>query len=67
MLNTQSARRDAEAALMRADLIEPRPELEREPFHFAQEYRDMALRHVWTRNQAIVAARFRDSRDSLQG
>ena len=34
--------------LERSNMVEPRPELEREPFHFSQEFHDVALRHVWT-------------------
>ena len=44
-------------ALERANLaVEPRPETEREPFHFSAEYRDVALRHVWTMARAAEAA-----------
>ena len=34
--------------LERSNMVEPRPEPEREPFHFSQEFRDVALRHAWT-------------------
>lgn len=51
---------DLQAALEKANMIEPRPETEREPFHFSSEYRDVALRHVWTRNQAAIAAEVRE-------
>jgi len=36
-------------------MIEPRPEAEGEPFHFTAEFRDVALRHVWTLNRASEA------------
>jgi hypothetical protein len=39
--------------LERANMtVEPRPELESEPFHFSDTYRDVALRHVWSQNVA---------------
>lgn len=42
-----------EQDLIRANMVvEPRPEGETEPFHFSEVYRDVALRHVWTRAQA---------------
>ena len=42
-----------EQDLIRANMVvEPRPEGETEPFHFSAEFRDVALRHVWTRAQA---------------
>jgi len=46
---------DLELALPRANMIEPRPEAEGEPFHFSAEFRDVALRHVWTLNRASEA------------
>lgn len=47
--------------LERANMtVEPRPELESEPFHFSDTYRDVALRHVWTRNLAAIAAEVRE-------
>lgn len=52
---------DFDSAMERANMVEPRPELEREPFHFSAEFRDVALRHVWTlsaaRNAREVAER----------
>ncbi len=50
----------AQADLARANMVEPRPEWEAEPFHFSQEFKDVALRHVWTRNQAAIAAEVRE-------
>lgn len=41
-------------------LVEPRPEAEVEPFHFSAEYRDVALRHVWTVARAAEAAQIRE-------
>lgn len=39
--------------LERANMVvEPRPEGETEPFHFSQEFKDVALRHVWTQSVA---------------
>ena len=49
-----------EQDLIMANMIEPRPEMENEPFHFSQEFKDTALRHVWTRNQAAIAAEVRE-------
>lgn len=47
--------------LERANMVvEPRPNSELEPFHFSDTYRDVALRHVWTRNQAAIAAEVRE-------
>jgi len=60
MLTTQQAQDFALADLTRANMVEPRPETEMEPWHFSQEYRDVALRHVWTRNQAAIAAEVRE-------
>ena len=55
------ATQDFDAALERANLlVEPRPELEREPFHFSAEYRDVALRHAWTMARAAEAAQIRE-------
>ena len=45
--------------LERSNMVEPRPELEREPFHFSQEFRDVALRHAWTTARAAEAAQIR--------
>lgn len=39
---------DFDSALERANMIEPRPETDLEPFHFSQEFKDVALRHAWT-------------------
>jgi len=47
---------DFDSALERANMIEPRPETEGEPFHFSAEYRDVALRHAWTMARAAEAA-----------
>ena len=54
MLNFEQACTVAdEIDMERANMtVEPRPELESEPFHFSAEFRDVALRHVWTRAQA---------------
>lgn len=54
MLNFEQACAVAdEQDLIRANMVvEPRPEGETEPFHFSAEFRDVALRHVWTRAQA---------------
>jgi len=41
-------------------LVEPRPEAEVEPFHFSQEYRDVALRHAWTMARAAETAQIRE-------
>lgn len=62
MFTTQDRIQDAiQADMERANMVEPRPELEREPFHFSAEFRDVALRHVWTlsaaRNAREVAER----------
>lgn len=61
MFTTQQAQDFAQADMERANMVEPRPELEREPFHFSAEFRDVALRHVWTpsaaRNAREVAER----------
>ena len=52
---------DLQSALERANLlVEPRPETEREPFHFSAEYRDVALRHAWTLARAAEAAQIRE-------
>ena len=52
------------ADLERSDLaranMAPHPMCEEEPFHFSAEYRDVALRHVWTRAQAAIAAEVRE-------
>lgn len=52
------------ADLERSDLersnMAPRPEWEAEPFHFSQEFKDVALRHVWTLNRAAIAAEVRE-------
>ena len=62
MLNFEQACTVAdEIDMERANMtVEPRPELESEPFHFSAEFRDVALRHVWTRNQAAIAAEVRE-------
>lgn len=54
------ATQDFDAALERANMIEPRPELEREPFHFSAEYRDVALRHAWTMARAAEARQIQE-------
>lgn len=54
------ATQDFDAALERANMIEPRPEMEAEPFHFSQEFKDVALRHVWTMARAAEAAQIRE-------
>ena len=59
MFTTQQAQDFAQADMARANMA-PRPEWEAEVFHFAPEYRDVALRHVWTRNQAAIAAEVRE-------
>jgi hypothetical protein len=41
-------------------LVEPRPEAEVEPFHFSQEYRDVALRHVWSMARAAEARQIQE-------
>lgn len=51
---------DFDAALEKANMIEPRPETEGEPFHFSAEYRDVALRHAWTMARAAEAAQIRE-------
>lgn len=52
---------DFDAALERANMTTaPRPDWEAEPFHFSQEYRDVALRHVWSRQQAKRALEIRE-------
>ena len=46
----------AQAALERANMtVEARPVGECEPFHFSQEFKDVALRHVWSINRAREA------------
>ena len=56
MFNIEKAYEVAdEQDLIMANMIEPRPEMENEPFHFSQEFKDTALRHVWTLNCAKVA------------
>lgn len=45
--------------LSRANMC-PHPMCEVEPFHFSAEFRDVALRHVWTLNQAAIAAEVRE-------
>ena len=61
MFTTQDRIQDAiQADLARANMVEPRPMGETEPWHFSQEFRDVALRHVWTRNQAAIAAEVRE-------
>ena len=54
MLNFEQACTVAdEIDMERANMtVEPRPELESEPFHFSDTYRDVALRHVWSQNVA---------------
>lgn len=51
MFTTQQAQDFAQADWARANMA-PHPMCEEEPFHFSAEYRDVALRHVWTRAQA---------------
>jgi len=57
MLNFEQACAVAdEQDLIRANMVvEPRPEGETEPFHFSAEFRDVALRHVWSQNRASEA------------
>jgi hypothetical protein len=50
---------DLQSALERANLA-PRPAEELEPFHFSAEYRDVALRHVWSMARAAEAAQIRE-------
>jgi len=54
------ATQDFDAALERANMVEPRPDWEAEPFHFSAEYRDVALRHAWTMARAAEAAQIRE-------
>jgi len=44
----------AMADLARTNML-PHPMCEETPFHFSQEFRDVALRHVWTLNRASEA------------
>lgn len=50
---------DFDSALERANMVEPRPAEELEPFHFSQEFKDVALRHAWTTARAAEAAQIR--------
>lgn len=62
MLNFEQADRIedfVQADMARANML-PHPMCESEPFHFSAEYRDVALRHVWTLNQAAIAAEVRE-------
>ena len=54
MFTTQDLETFVQQDLARANMA-PHPMCECEPFHFSQEYRDLALRHVWTLNCAKVA------------
>ena len=61
MFTTQDRVQDAiQADMERANMVEPRPMGETEPWHFSQEFRDVALRHVWTLNCAKVAREAQD-------
>lgn len=51
---------DFDSALERANMIEPRPETECEPFHFSQEFKDVALRHAWTMARAAEARQIQE-------
>ena len=59
MRTNQDRAESLDSALERANLA-PRPETEREPFHFSAEYRDVALRHAWTMARAAEAAQIRE-------
>lgn len=59
MLNTQNRAESLDTALERANLI-PHPMCREEPFHFSQEYRDVALRHAWSTARAAEAAQIRE-------
>jgi len=61
MFTTQDRIQDAiQADLERANMVEPRPAEELEPFHFSEVYRNVALRHVWTMARAAESAQVRE-------
>ena len=51
MFTTQQAENFVKQDLERANMA-PHPMCEEEPFHFSQEFKDVALRHVWTQSAA---------------
>lgn len=59
MLNTSVLADSQIESIALADLersnMAPHPMCEEEPFHFSAEFRDVALRHVWTLNAAKAA------------
>jgi hypothetical protein len=60
MFTTQDRIQDAiKTDLTRANMA-PHPMCEAEPFHFSQEFRDVALRHVWSLNRAREAQEIRE-------
>ena len=56
MFNIEKAYEVAdEIDMERANMVEPRPTADLEPWHFSQEFKDVALRHVWSINRAREA------------
>ena len=56
MFNIEKAYEVAdEIDMERANMVEPRPTADLEPWHFSAEYKALALRHVWSINRAREA------------